>query len=146
MTDTMIVDPTGLLSLPFSSRRALPTCTATYVALSGSGDVLYVGKAIRLQWRWRDHHRAYQLACPGCARLSWLECDRGGLRRLERRFSTYFHSPLNGALSKCVQIKAKAPYLRKTLRGECEQVLLAFSGDERGGDRPQAYIASQKGV
>lgn len=50
-------DLSKLPSLDLSQRNILPVCPAVYFAVDSKNRVLYVGKAINLLARWKDHHR-----------------------------------------------------------------------------------------
>lgn len=71
----------NLLQLPsrlLSQRDQLPSCPAIYFALDSKDRILYIGRAINLVERWRDHHRLDQLTRIGKrspVRLSWLDCS-----------------------------------------------------------------------
>jgi len=50
-------DLSKLPYLSLSQRNSLPECPAVYFAVDSKNRVLYVGKAINLLARWKDHHR-----------------------------------------------------------------------------------------
>ncbi len=78
-------DLSKLPSLPLSQRNSLPACPAIYFAVDSKNRVLYVGKAINLVARWKDHHRLEQLKRinrKNPIKIAWLTCahDLKGLQ------------------------------------------------------------------
>jgi len=71
-------DLSKLPSLDLSQRNSLPACPAVYFAVDSKNRVLYVGKAINLLARWKDHHRLEQLNRinrKNKIKIAWLSCD-----------------------------------------------------------------------
>jgi len=70
-----------LSKLPYrslSQRNSLPECPAVYFAVDSKNRVLYVGKAINLLARWKDHHRLEQLSRINRKNpviIAWLSCS-----------------------------------------------------------------------
>ncbi|MEP1080041.1 GIY-YIG nuclease family protein [Leptolyngbya sp. PL-A3] len=86
----------NLLTLPsrlLSQRDQLPACPAIYFALDSKDRILYIGRAINLVERWRDHHRLEQLTRIGKrspVRLAWLDCS-GQAQQLGVREAHYIN-------------------------------------------------------
>ncbi|MDM9582835.1 MULTISPECIES: GIY-YIG nuclease family protein [unclassified Nostoc] len=55
--DLTAIDPLKLPSLPLEKKANLPDCPAIYFAISGSGEILYIGRTADLARRWISHHR-----------------------------------------------------------------------------------------
>lgn len=62
-------------SIALSEKHLLPDVPGVYCVLSNSGEALYIGKAVSLRNRWRQHHRFPQLIKFQDARVVWHECD-----------------------------------------------------------------------
>lgn len=67
-----------LPSLPLEWHKALPKCAAIYIAYRFE-EVLYVGRSVDLQNRWKGHHRIKQLIEVGNVRLAWIEVSNSKL-------------------------------------------------------------------
>ncbi len=112
-------DLQDLPALPFTERAALPDVPAIYFALSETGEVLYIGKTVRLAHRWAGwaHHRSLQLdALPG-VRLAWLTVDVPEvLNAVEQACIAYFQPALNGKRVRGERVKSKTDRIAKTVQ------------------------------
>lgn len=87
-----------LPSVPLSERGTLPNHPAIYFAMSQSGDVLYIGRAVSLCKRWSSHQRLLQLEEMGGVRIAWLAVLNGNvLPGLEGVLIDRFKPSLNRA-------------------------------------------------
>ncbi|MEH2177212.1 GIY-YIG nuclease family protein [Nostoc sp.] len=59
--DLTAIDPLKLPSLPLEKKADLPDCPTIYFAISGSEEILYIGRTADLARRWISHHRFKQL-------------------------------------------------------------------------------------
>lgn len=85
----------SLPSLPLSERANLPNDAGIYFAVAKE-QVLYIGRAINLHRRWRQHHRYDQLKAFGDVRLYWLPItEMEFLEELEASLIKHFKPVLN---------------------------------------------------
>jgi GIY-YIG catalytic domain len=85
-----------LPSIALENRRTFPQCSCIYIARSGE-EILYIGKAINLAQRWRQHHRQAELESMEEVKITWLEVsDPGLLPVVEKALIQYFKPQLNG--------------------------------------------------
>ncbi len=97
--DLGAIDPLELPSLPLDKKADLPDCPAIYFAISGSGEILYVGRTAALCRRWISHHRFKQLNDLGNVKLAWLQCEEPSiLKTLEARLICALKPKLNEQL------------------------------------------------
>jgi hypothetical protein len=89
-----ISDITSLRSVSFAEREGLPSSPGLYFAVSHTGDVLYIGKAVQLRSRWRYHHRLGPLLVLSCSRIHWLSCPHDQLVQAEEALNERFNPPL----------------------------------------------------
>jgi len=92
------LDSVKVLDLPMlslSEKGSLPEVPAVYFALSCANEVLYIGRAINLRSRWRQHHRYDQLRRFHKVRLAWLELSEYELDTTERILIEAYEPPLN---------------------------------------------------
>ncbi|PSM48463.1 hypothetical protein C7Y66_14210 [Chroococcidiopsis sp. CCALA 051] len=97
------LDLSKLPSVPLSRKADLDRCSAIYFALDSNHNVLYVGKAINLLFRWKDHHRFEQLSQinrTNSIRLAWWECtpDPQVLTQAENHFIKVYKPLLNNSI------------------------------------------------
>lgn len=90
-------------SLPLAQKYKLPRCSAIYFAIDSSNNVLYVGKAINLLFRWRNHHRFEQLTHinrTNCVRIAWQEHspETQLLNELEKQYIKLYKPLLNNSI------------------------------------------------
>lgn len=90
-----MIDISKLPFAKFSDRSELPDCSAIYFALSSKGDILYIGKSIHLQTRWKQHHRIDDLLRLKCSVIAWFKCDEKKLDQLEDELIARFRPLLN---------------------------------------------------
>ena len=95
----VFIDPFELPSLHLSELKELPDCTAIYFAIDSKNRVLYVGQAINLLARWKNHHRKYQLEeidkdFP--VRIAWQVWNKESLNEAEKYLIKSFQPLLNG--------------------------------------------------
>lgn len=93
----------SLPSVLLSQKDNLPRCPAIYFAIDSNNNVLYVGKAINLLFRWREHHRFDQLSemnRTNQLRIAWCECnpDRDVLTEAEKHFIKLYKPLLNNSI------------------------------------------------
>lgn len=109
-----------LPKLLLADKRLLPTCSAVYFVIQGDA-VLYIGKAINLVQRWRNHQRWYQLKdreINGTIYIAWLECDEA--KSLEV-IETAMINLLNPALNK--RRIASAPKTEQGIRCRLKELM-----------------------
>lgn len=66
------INPYSLPYVDFGNLNSLPETSAIYFVLADEV-VLYVGKAVNLKLRWRNHHRRAQLKKYQKVKISWFE-------------------------------------------------------------------------
>jgi hypothetical protein len=87
----------SLPSVPLEDRKLLPDSAGIYLAIAKDKIVLYVGKSIRVRFRWRQHHRFQELVEIGDVRIAWVEVsDPALLLEIEKALISHFKPPLNG--------------------------------------------------
>lgn len=100
MIDVEQINPFLLPSVAIEDRNSLPEIPAIYFAISKEDEILYIGRAVLLQKRWKLHHRVKQLESLNGVKISWLECndlvDRE-LKSLEEACIRHFNPTLNQA-------------------------------------------------
>jgi hypothetical protein len=87
-------DVAALPSVAFTDRERLPAASAVYFAVSGAGDILYIGKAHHVRHKWRFHHRLEPLIALACARIHWFACPIDDLVAVEDALNARFDPPL----------------------------------------------------
>ncbi|BAY27605.1 XRE family transcriptional regulator [Calothrix sp. NIES-2100] len=90
-------------SLPLAQKANLPKCSAIYFALDSNNNVLYIGKAINLFFRWRNHHRFDQLSHinrTNSVRIGWWECSPESelLTKAEKLYIKVYKPLLNNSI------------------------------------------------
>jgi len=92
------IDPFSLPSVEIGNRNRLPDIPAIYFAVSKENEILYIGRAVLLQKRWKLHHRVKQLESLKDVKIAWLACndlaDRE-LKGLEEDCIRHFNPALN---------------------------------------------------
>jgi hypothetical protein len=94
----MLIDPFDLPSVPLVQLNKLPECTAIYFAIDSQDQILYIGQAVNLLARWKNHHREYQLReidKNDFVRIAWKVCDEEELNQSELHLIRYFQPLLN---------------------------------------------------
>lgn len=114
-------DLSKLPSLPLSQRDSLPICTAIYFATDSKNRVLYVGKAINLLNRWKNHHRQEQLNRinrKNKIKIAWLHCSNNLalLANTETYFIEFYQPLLNRTSVPAKTITPAETVLQQTLR------------------------------
>ena len=95
------LDLSKLPSVPLSQKANLDRCSSIYFALDSNNNVLYVGRAINLLFRWRDHHRFEQLSeinRTNPIRIAWWECNPEQLKQAEEHFIKVYKPRLNNTI------------------------------------------------
>ncbi len=93
-------DLSKLPSLFLSQKDNLPQCPAIYFAIDSQNRVLYVGKAVNLLARWKNHHRQEQLnkiSRRNKIKIAWLSCSTqlDILTNIETYFINFYQPLLN---------------------------------------------------
>ena len=94
------IDFDCLPSVPLAQKSYLPRCSAIYFVLNQNKEILYVGRAINLLYRWRDHHRFMQLIELNKTQnisIFWWECQHQihDLISAENYYINFFKPLLN---------------------------------------------------
>jgi hypothetical protein len=85
---------TALPGVAVAERKALPNCPGVYFVIDGDV-VMYIGRAVNLRNRWKNHHRLNQVRG---ARIVWLAIsDAALLDGIEQACIAYFQPALNGS-------------------------------------------------
>lgn len=110
-----------LPSLSLPQRNILPECPAIYFAVDSKNRVLYVGKAINLLTRWKNHHRQEQLNRinrKNKIKIAWLHCsnDLASLANTEAYFIEFYQPLLNRISVSAKTITPAETVLQQTLR------------------------------
>ena len=93
MLDLNSVNPTTLPSMPITMKKGLPVCPSVYFVLEGK-EVVYIGRSVNLNNRWKNHHRFSQLSQD--AVIAWLEIsDESLLEAVEKALICFFDPRLN---------------------------------------------------
>ncbi|MBD2513982.1 GIY-YIG nuclease family protein [Nostoc sp. FACHB-973] len=95
----MFINPFQLPSVHLSQVKELPSCTAIYFAIDSKNRVLYIGQAINLLSRWKNHHREHQLQeidKDFSVRIAWQAWNEEGLSEAEKFLINSFQPLLNG--------------------------------------------------
>ncbi|MBV9385657.1 MAG: GIY-YIG nuclease family protein [Chroococcidiopsidaceae cyanobacterium CP_BM_ER_R8_30] len=119
-------DLSKLPCLSLSQRNNLPECPAVYFAVDSKNRVLYVGKAINLLARWKDHHRLEQLSIINRRNrvvIAWLSCSNNqkALADTESYFINFYQPLFNRTSVPVKKITPAETALRQTL---CKLVAL----------------------
>src|SRR3954470_16044057 len=89
--------PAHLPSLPLQQKDELPDIPAVYFALGETSQILYIGKSVSLNGRWKGHHRQIELERIGNVRLAWIEFETEEfLEEVERVLISHFSPAMNG--------------------------------------------------
>lgn len=113
-------DLSKLPYLSWSQRNSLPECPAVYFAVDSKNRVLYVGKAINLLARWKDHHRLEQLSIINRRNpviIAWLSCSNNPkfLADTESYFINLYQPLLNRTSVPAKKITPAETALQQTL-------------------------------
>jgi hypothetical protein len=92
------IDISTLPFLPLSRLSELPTCSAIYFVLLEGGELLYVGRAVNLNTRWKTHHRYKQFESMESILISWIEVEPLNLDEVEAEFIASLQPKLNWTL------------------------------------------------
>jgi len=85
----------NLPNLPYSWRSALPLYSGVYFVLSETDELLYIGKAFNLRYRWSQHHKEAELASFKPSKICWLKIDLEALSAVESSLINAFRPKLN---------------------------------------------------
>jgi DNA-binding Xre family transcriptional regulator len=92
------VDPLTLPFVWFTERSGFPCEMAVYFVISGTDEVLYIGRTKDLFARWQNHHRLKQFAQMEDVRIAWIAINDAILLPLvEKALIAHFSPPLNGS-------------------------------------------------
>lgn len=94
--NTLLLDVENMPFVLASDLHLLPRIVAVYFAWDASGELLYVGKAVNLYHRWRNHHKADRLHEHGFAKLSWKASDLACYSEIESQCIGAYKPILNG--------------------------------------------------
>lgn len=126
-------DLSKLPSLFLSQKNSLPECPAIYFAVDSKNRVLYVGKAINLLARWKNHHRQEKLNRinrKNKIKIAWLNYpnDLALLANTETYFIEFYQPLLNRTPVPVKTITPTKTVLQQTLRKlvNLEVVVLRF--------------------
>lgn len=124
MIDVKSVNPMTLPSLPITMKKGLPVCPSIYFVLEGK-EVVYIGRSVNLNNRWRQHHRFCQLSQN--AVIAWLEVsDESLLETIEKALIDFFSPKLNGSdvsnEGKSTQKVIVAAYIPIELKDDAERL------------------------
>lgn len=89
------IDISKLPALLLSERHRLPRCSAVYFVFLDFNELLYIGKAVNLRLRWKNHHRLKELNSIKNVLIAWLEVDVFDLGNFEYSFIEEFKPKLN---------------------------------------------------
>lgn len=141
-----------LPSLPLSQRNSLPECPSIYFAIDSNNRVLYVGKAINLLSRWKNHHRQEQLNRinrKNPIKIAWLICpsELEVLARTETYFIEFYQPLLNQTPVPAKTIKPAEIGLQQSLRKMADLDVVVF-GLELAIDSnpPTVYLKYPTGI
>lgn len=114
-------DLSKLPSLFLSQKDSLPKCPSVYFAIDSRNRVLYVGKAINLLSRWKNHHRQEQLNRinrKNKIKIAWLYCsnDLALLANTETYFIEFYQPLLNRTSVSAKTITPAEIVLQQTFR------------------------------
>jgi excinuclease UvrABC nuclease subunit len=70
--DPAQIDLTALPSLSLAQRQTLPRCAALYFVVEPDNTIVYIGRAVSLQQRWKSHRCVHLYAGQPQMRLVWL--------------------------------------------------------------------------
>ena len=91
------INVTALPYVLMDERGSLPNIPAVYFVLNNTGDILYIGRAKSLCFRWQSHHRMAQFIAYKDLKLAWIVVeDIDLLGSLEKSCIDYFSPSLNG--------------------------------------------------
>lgn len=86
----------ALPSVKLSLVSTIPPIPAVYFCISGEEEVLYIGLAANLNVRWRQHHKALEVAGFSNVSIYWLELsEKNNGIELEREFIQHWQPLLN---------------------------------------------------
>lgn len=90
------VNPSMLPALPFTERAKLPNVAAIYFVLDAEHDVLYIGRAKSLCFRWQNHHRIGDFRKGINLWIAYLSVtDAALLPSIEKALIAHFDPPVN---------------------------------------------------
>jgi hypothetical protein len=90
------IDVKLLPSLPLSWRRAFPKkASVIYFAISKANEILYIGRSVDFNNRWKNHHKLKKLEEMECIKIAWLEVNDSLLSEIELMLIGHFNPPLN---------------------------------------------------
>ncbi len=137
-----------LSQLPFqylAQRDSLPDCPAIYFAIDSNQRVLYVGKAIKLLTRWKNHHRfehLNKLNRKSPIKLAWMVCpnDPDLLSKAESYFIDFYQPLLNQTPVPARKIIPAEVVLQPTLTKLSKYVVIFGVATAQDSGIPTVYI------
>jgi predicted GIY-YIG superfamily endonuclease len=123
------LDLSQLPSLPLTQSNQLPQHSAIYFAINAEFQVLYIGKALNLQARWKGHHRLDQLMRihkKSPVRLAWLDCRviLTQLEAMENHYISIYNPLLNRTQVPAKKITPSEVSLQVTLEKISKYVII----------------------
>lgn len=79
----MLLDLTSLPWLPLDRRNFFPARPAVYIAISGNGNILYIGRCEEVSSRWRSHEKLRHLKLLYGVRVAFLFTKAEKLHNIE---------------------------------------------------------------
>lgn len=79
----MMLDINSLPWLPLDRRNFFPCRPAVYVAISGNGNILYIGRSEEVGSRWRSHEKLRHLKLLSSVRIAFVFTEIENLHNLE---------------------------------------------------------------
>lgn len=134
-------DLSTLPFLPFSQKDSLPACSAVYFAVDSKNRVLYVGQAINLLARWKNHHRFEQLNRinrRNQIKIAWLSCpsELKVLLTTETYFIGFYQPLLNRTPVPAKRLIPTETVLQQTLRKLANLEVVVFGFEPAVGSLP----------
>lgn len=138
-------DLSKLPSVHLSQLDSLPDCPAVYFAIDSENRVLYVGKAINLLARWKDHHRFEQLNKidrKNSIKLAWMVCANEPelLAKTEIYFIEFYQPLLNKTPVPAKKITPSEIVLQKTLSKLSKYVVILGFDASPASEPPTVYL------
>lgn len=127
------VDPLTLPFVWFAERSGFPCEMAVYFVISGTDEVLYIGRTKDLFARWQNHHRLKQFAQIQDIRIAWIAINDAILLPLiEKALIDHFSPPLNGSR---LPVEHRASSLDSRLGGNNAPIRLRWNLRQLMADR-----------
>lgn len=113
-----MLDLTSLPWLPLDQRNFFPCRPAVYLVISGTGNVLYIGRSEEVSSRWRSHEKLRHLKLLYGVRIAFVFTESENLRNLEAELISEYKPSYNLRVEK-LQIAAegdRVQFLRDKLQ------------------------------